>query len=68
VLITAKKVFNARPTIFCVKRMIQPVALSPFSGNPDIWGQCYKNTRVNYNLNPTFSRVKMMQYITAILG
>jgi hypothetical protein len=32
--------------------------------------QCYKNTTVNYhgNFNPTFSRVKMMQYITAILG
>jgi hypothetical protein len=33
-------------------------------------GQCYKNTMVNYhgNFKPTFSRVKMMQYITAILG
>jgi hypothetical protein len=30
--------------------------------------QCYKNTTVNYrgNFNPTFSWVKMMQYITAI--
>jgi len=27
-------------------------------------GRCYKNTMVNYlnNFNPTFSRVKMMQY------
>jgi hypothetical protein len=33
-------------------------------------GQCHKNTMVNYlaNFNPTFSRVKMMQYTTAILG
>jgi hypothetical protein len=33
-------------------------------------GQCYKNTMVNYRsyFNPTFSRVKMMQYITVILG
>ncbi len=35
----------------------------------DPWGQCYKNTVVNYcgNFNPTFSWVKMMQFITAIL-
>jgi hypothetical protein len=33
-------------------------------------GQYYKNTMVNYcgNFNPTFSRFKMMQYISAILG
>jgi hypothetical protein len=33
-------------------------------------GQCYKNTVVNYrgNFKPTFSRVKMMQYITTIPG
>jgi hypothetical protein len=33
-------------------------------------GASYKNTMVNYrrNFNPTFSTVKMMQYITAILG
>jgi hypothetical protein len=32
--------------------------------------QCYKSTAINYhsNFNPTFSRVKMMQYNTAILG
>ncbi len=32
--------------------------------------QCYKNTAVNYrsNFNPTFSRVKMMQFVTVILS
>ncbi len=32
--------------------------------------QCYKNTVVNYrsNFNPTFSRVKMKQFVTVILG
>ena len=36
----------------------------------EIRGQCYEITAVNYrsNFNPTFSRVKMMQYVTAILG
>jgi hypothetical protein len=33
-------------------------------------GQCYKNIVVNYrgNFNPNFSTVKMMQFITTILG
>ncbi len=33
-------------------------------------GQSYKNSMANYhsNFNPTFCRVKMVQYIAAILG
>jgi hypothetical protein len=34
------------------------------------WGQCFKITVLNYcgNFNPTFSSVKMILFITIILG
>ena len=57
-----------------VMTLVGPEFVDFFSFN---WGQCYKNTTVNYlgNFNPTFSRVKMtfkndlgLKNITAILG
>jgi hypothetical protein len=41
-----------------------------FSNVNHAWSKCYKNTALNYhsNFDPTFSRVKRVQNITAILG